>query len=55
MLNGHGGNINQICSKYGLDPDEIIDFSRKNYAAPVEDVKRKITEEENKLLGRERG
>ena len=27
MLNGHGGNINQICSKYGLDPDEIIDFS----------------------------
>src|SRR3989344_4516316 len=31
--------------------DEIIDFSRKNYAAPVEDVKRKITEEENKLLG----
>jgi len=27
MLNGHGGNINQICKKYGLNPDEIIDFS----------------------------
>lgn len=27
MLNGHGGNIKQICDKYGLNPDEIIDFS----------------------------
>ena len=27
MLNGHGGNVKQICDKYGLDPDEIIDFS----------------------------
>lgn len=27
MLNGHGGNINQICNRYGLNPDEIIDFS----------------------------
>ena len=27
MLNGHGGNINQLCNKYGLNPDEIIDFS----------------------------
>ncbi len=27
MLSGHGGNVKQICDKYGLDPDEIIDFS----------------------------
>ncbi len=27
MLNGHGGNIKQICDKFGLNPDEIIDFS----------------------------
>jgi threonine-phosphate decarboxylase len=27
MLNGHGGNINQLCNEYGLNPDEIIDFS----------------------------
>lgn len=27
MLNEHGGNINQLCNKYGLNPDEIIDFS----------------------------
>ncbi len=27
MLSGHGGNIKQICDKYGLNPDEIIDFS----------------------------
>ncbi|MGR3293153.1 MAG: threonine-phosphate decarboxylase CobD, partial [Candidatus Scalindua sp.] len=27
MLNGHGGNVKQICDKYGLNPDEIIDFS----------------------------
>ena len=27
MLNGHGGNINQVCDKYGLNPDEIVDFS----------------------------
>ncbi len=27
MLNGHGGNINNICNTYGLNPDEIIDFS----------------------------
>ncbi|MHC4320684.1 MAG: threonine-phosphate decarboxylase CobD [Planctomycetota bacterium] len=27
MLNGHGGNVKQICDIYGLNPDEIIDFS----------------------------
>ena len=27
MLNGHGGNVKQICDKYGLNPGEIIDFS----------------------------
>jgi len=27
MLNGHGGNINKLCDKYGLNPDKIIDFS----------------------------
>ena len=27
MLSGHGGNVKQICDKYGLNPDEIIDFS----------------------------
>lgn len=27
MLNGHGGNINKICKDYGIDPDEVIDFS----------------------------
>lgn len=27
MLNEHGGNINKICDAYGLNPDEIIDFS----------------------------
>ena len=27
MLNGHGGNINNICNTYGLNPDEIMDFS----------------------------
>jgi threonine-phosphate decarboxylase len=27
LLNGHGGNVKQICDIYGLNPDEIIDFS----------------------------
>ncbi len=27
MLNGHGGNVNQICDKYNLNPAKIIDFS----------------------------
>ncbi len=31
--------------------DEIIEFSRKNFAAPVDEVKKKIIEVENELLG----
>lgn len=27
MLNGHGGDINRLCNRYGLNPDEVIDFS----------------------------
>ncbi len=45
MLNGHGGNINQLCSKYGLDPVEIIDFSASvNPLGCPEDVHRVILE-----------
>ena len=45
MLNGHGGNINQICSKYGLDPDEIIDFSASiNPLGCPEGVRKAISE-----------
>ena len=45
MLNGHGGNINQLCSKYGLNPDEIIDFSASvNPLGYPEDVHRIILE-----------
>ena len=31
--------------------DQIIEFSRKTYAAPLEQAKRKIIDEENELLG----
>jgi threonine-phosphate decarboxylase len=45
MLNGHGGNINQICKKYGLNPDEIIDFSASiNPLGCPEDVHKVISE-----------
>jgi len=45
MLNGHGGNINQICSKYGLNPDEIIDFSASiNPLGCPEGVRKAISE-----------
>jgi threonine-phosphate decarboxylase len=45
MLNGHGGNINQICNKYGLNPDEIIDFSASiNPLGCPEDVHKVILE-----------
>lgn len=45
MLNGHGGNINQICSKYGLNPDEVIDFSASiNPLGCPEGVRMAITE-----------
>ncbi len=45
MLNGHGGNINQLCIKYGLNPDEIIDFSASiNPLGCPEDVHKVILE-----------
>ncbi|MGR3304037.1 MAG: threonine-phosphate decarboxylase CobD [Candidatus Scalindua sp.] len=45
MLNGHGGNINQLCKKYGLNPDEIIDFSASiNPLGCPEDVHKVIRE-----------
>jgi threonine-phosphate decarboxylase len=45
MLDGHGGNINQLCNKYGLNPDEIIDFSASvNPLGCPEDVHRVILE-----------
>ncbi|MGR3173073.1 MAG: threonine-phosphate decarboxylase CobD [Candidatus Scalindua sp.] len=45
MLNGHGGNINQLCNKYGLNPDEIIDFSASiNPLGCPEDVQKIIWE-----------
>ncbi len=45
MLNGHGGNINQICNKHGLNPDEIIDFSASiNPLGCPEDVHKVVLE-----------
>ncbi len=45
MLNGHGGNINQLCNKYGLNPDEIIDFSASiNPLGCPEDVHKVVLE-----------
>ena len=50
MLNGHGGNINQICSKYGLNPDEIIDFSASiNPLGCPEGVRKAISEKFNDI------
>ena len=51
MLNGHGGNIKQICDKYGLDPDEIIDFSASINPLGCPDVVRKaVSEQFNEIL-----
>lgn len=45
MLKGHGGDINRLCSRYGLNPDEIIDFSASiNPLGCPEAVRRAITE-----------
>jgi len=45
MLNGHGGNINKLCDKYSLNPDEIIDFSASiNPLGCPEDVHKVILE-----------
>ncbi|MFQ5714690.1 MAG: pyridoxal phosphate-dependent aminotransferase [Candidatus Scalinduaceae bacterium] len=42
MLNGHGGNINKICNAYGIDPDEIIDFSASINPLGYPDSVRKV-------------
>ncbi len=45
MLNGHGGNINLVCNKHGLNPHEIMDFSASiNPLGCPEDVRRVILE-----------
>ena len=46
MLNGHGGNIKQICNKYGLNPDEIIDFSASINPLGCPEVVRKAVSEQ---------
>ncbi len=51
MLNGHGGNIKQICDKYGLNPDEIIDFSASINPLGCPEVARKaVLEQFNGIL-----
>ena len=51
MLNGHGGNINQICDKYGLSPDEIIDFSASiNPLGYPEAVRKVVSKQFNDIL-----
>jgi threonine-phosphate decarboxylase len=50
MLNGHGGNINLLCSRYGLNPDEIIDFSASiNPLGCPEGVRKAISERFNDI------
>ena len=45
MLNAHGGNINKLCDKYGLNPDKVIDFSASiNPLGCPEDVHKVILE-----------
>ena len=46
MLSGHGGNVKQICDKYGLNPDEIIDFSASINPLGCPDVVRKAVAEQ---------
>ncbi len=51
MLNGHGGNINNICNTYGLNPDEIIDFSASiNPLGYPDSVRKVILERFNDIL-----
>ena len=51
MLNGHGGNIKQICDRNGLSPDEIIDFSASINPLGCPDVVRKaVSEQFNDIL-----
>jgi threonine-phosphate decarboxylase len=46
MLSGHGGNIKQICDKYGLSPDKIIDFSASINPLGCPEVVRKAVSEQ---------
>ncbi|MHC4454462.1 MAG: threonine-phosphate decarboxylase CobD, partial [Planctomycetota bacterium] len=51
MLNGHGGNINQVCDKYGLNPDKIIDFSASiNPIGYPEAIRKVVSEQFNDVL-----
>ncbi len=51
MFNGHGGNINKICNAYGIDPDEVIDFSASvNPLGYPDSVRRVILERFNDIL-----
>jgi threonine-phosphate decarboxylase len=51
MLSGHGGNVKQICDKYGLNPDEIIDFSASiNPLGCPAVVRKAVTEQFNDIL-----
>ncbi len=50
MLSGHGGNVKQICDKYGLNPDEIIDFSASiNPLGCPSVVEKAVTEQFNDI------
>lgn len=50
MLNGHGGDINRLCNRYGLNPDEIIDFSASiNPLGCPEAVRKAISERFNDI------
>ncbi len=51
MLSGHGGNIKQICGEYGLNPDEIIDFSASiNPLGCPEVVRKAVSEQFSEIL-----
>lgn len=51
MLSGHGGNIKQICDTYGLNPDEIIDFSASiNPLGCPKIVQRTVLEQFNDIV-----
>ncbi len=50
MLSGHGGNVKQICDKYGLNPVEIIDFSASiNPLGCPSVVQKAVTEQFNDI------
>jgi len=51
MFNGHGGNVNQICDKYGLSPNKIIDFSASiNPLGYPESVRKVVSEQFDDIL-----